>query len=54
MKLCEKYYSKAEIVAEIEKIFGKELKFDTCAEDSAVMLSIRECVNALIKKAISK
>ena len=54
MKLCEKYYPKAEIVAKIEEIFGKELKFDTCAEDSSVMLGIRECINALIKKAISK
>ena len=54
MKLCEKYYSKEEIVKGIEEIFGGELRFDTCAEKSEVMLGIREFVNGLIKKAVSK
>jgi len=54
MKLCEKYYSKEEIIAGIEKIFGGELRFDTCTEDSSTMLAIREYVNGLIKVAVAK
>ena len=52
MKLAERYYKKEEIVAGIENIFGGELRFDTCAEDSAVMLAIREYINGLIKAAV--
>ncbi len=54
MQLCEKYYSKEEIVAGMEKVFGGEIRFDKCAEKSDVMLGIREFVNGLIKKAVSK
>ena len=52
MKLAEKAYGKERVVAEIEKIFGKELRFDTCATDSATMLAIREKINEMIKEAI--
>lgn len=49
MQLCESLYSKAEVVAEIEKIFGKSLAFDTCATDEKTMLAIRERINEMIK-----
>ncbi len=49
MKLCESLYSKAEVVAEIEKIFGEVLAFDTCAKSEATMLAIRERINEMIK-----
>ena len=49
MQLCETLYSKDEVVAEIEKIFGKSLAFDTCATDEKTMLAIRERINEMIK-----
>lgn len=49
MQLCESLYSKDEVVAEIEKIFGKSLAFDTCATDEKTMLAIRERINEMIK-----
>lgn len=51
MRLAEEKYGKERVVAEIEKIFGKELRFDTCATDSATMLVIRERINEMIKEA---
>ena len=52
MKLCESLYSKEEVVAEIEKIFGKTLAFDTCATSEKTMLAIRERINEMIKAKI--
>ena len=49
MKLCESLYSKAEVVAEIEKIMGEELRFDVCAKSEATMLAVRERINEMIK-----
>ena len=49
MQLCETLYSKDEVVAEIEKVFGKSLAFDTCATDEKTMLAIRERINEMIK-----
>lgn len=48
MKLCEKYYSREEIVSEIEKIFGESIAFDKCARSAATMLAIRERINEMI------
>ena len=39
-------------VAEIEKIFGKELRFDTCATNAETMLKIRERINEMIKESV--
>ena len=52
MKLCESLYSKAEVVAEIEKIMGEELRFDVCAKSEATMLAVRERINEMIKAKI--
>lgn len=52
MKLCESLYSKSKVVAEIEKIFGKELTFYTCAKSEGLMLAIRERINEMIKAKI--
>ena len=49
MQLAESLYSKEEVVAEIEKAFGKELTFYTCAKDAETMLRIRERINEMIK-----
>ena len=52
MKLCESLYSKEEVVAEIEKILGEELRFDVCAKSEATMLAIRERINEMIKAKV--
>ena len=52
MKLCESYYSKDEIVREIENILGETLAFDVCAKSEDTMLKIREKINAMIKAKI--
>jgi len=52
MRLAEEKYGKERVVAEIEKIFGKELCFDTCATDSSTMLAIRERINEMIKESV--
>lgn len=52
MKLCEQYYSKEQIVAEIEAILGDTLTFDRCAYDEGTMLAIREKINAMIKAKV--
>ena len=52
MKLCEKLYSKEEVVAEIEKIMGEELRFDVCAKSESTMLAVREKINEMIKAKV--
>ena len=52
MKLCESLYSKAEVVAEIERIMGEELRFDVCAKSEATMLAVRERINEMIKAKV--
>ena len=52
MKLCERLYSKEDVVAEIEKILGEELRFDVCAKSEATMLAIRERINEMIKAKV--
>ncbi len=54
MKLCERYYSKEKIVSGMEEIIGGEIRFNKCIEQSHIMLEVREYVNMLIKKAVSK
>ena len=52
MKLCETLYSHDEVVAAIEEVFGKELRFDTCTKDAGTMLAIREKINMMIKEKV--
>ena len=52
MQLCESLYSHAEVVSTIEAVFGKELHFNTCAQDIDTMEAIREKINAMIKARI--
>ena len=49
MQLCESLYSKEAVVAAIEEVFGKELHFDTCAQDIDTMEKIRETINEMIR-----
>ena len=52
MKLCESFYGKERVVAEMEAVFGQEIKFDRCARSSDIMLAIRARVDELIAEAI--
>ncbi len=52
LKLCESLYSKNEVVAEIEKIYGEKIVFDKCAYSARPIISIREKINEMIAKRI--
>ncbi len=54
MKVAEQYYGKDAVVAEIEKLFGKEVRFDRCAHNAETLLAIRERINEMIKEAVAK
>ncbi len=54
MKLCEKYYSHEEVVEAIEAELGDELTFKRCAYSADEVIRVREKINGMIKKAISK
>ncbi len=49
MQLCESLYSHETVVSAIEEIFGRELHFDTCAQDIETMEKIREKINEMIR-----
>lgn len=52
MKLAERYYSHAEVVAAIENVLGEPITFKRCARSEEEMLKIRESVNEMIRNAI--
>jgi len=54
MKLAEQYYGKEKVVAELEQLFGEEIRFDRCAHEAATLIRIRERINEMIKEAIAK
>lgn len=52
MKLCEKLYSREEVVSAIEEVFGKEIHFKVCAREASEILAIREKINEMIKARV--
>ena len=52
MKLCESFYGKERVVAELETVFGQEIKFSRCARSSETMLAIRARIDELIAEAV--
>ena len=54
MRLAEKYYSHDEVVAAIEEALGDEITFTRCAKSADEMLSVREAVNELIRRAAAR
>lgn len=54
MTLAESIYGKDAVVEAIETAFGSEIAFDKCARSSEQMLAVRNAVNELIRKGISK
>ena len=49
MRLAESICGKEALVAEIERIFGGEIRFDKCAKDAKTVQRIRARVNEIIK-----
>ena len=54
MKLAESFYGKERVVAEMEAVFGREIKFSRCAKSSDMMLAIRAKVDELIAQALAE
>ena len=54
MKLAESFYGKERVIAEIEAVFGKEIKFSRCAKSADMMLAVRAKVDELIAEAVAK
>ena len=52
MKLAESFYGKERVVAEMEAVFGQEIRFSRCARSSEVMLAIRARVDEMIAEAV--
>jgi hypothetical protein len=52
MKLCEKYYGKEAVVKVIDEVIGCDVTFDDCATNADQILTIRETINAMIKKKV--
>lgn len=52
MQLAESLTDHETVVKAIEEVFGEEIRFNTCAYDSDLMLKIRARVNEIIKKNI--
>ncbi len=51
MQLCEKYYGKDKVVAEMEKIVGP-IVFEKCVDDTATMTALRDRLDEMIIEAI--
>ena len=52
MQLAESLTDHETVVSAIEEIFGRDLRFNTCAQDAEIMLKIRRRINELIKERI--
>lgn len=52
MKLCETYYGKERVVAEMEAMLGRPITFAECAVSAAEVLSVRARVDELIAEAV--
>ena len=53
MKLCESFYGKERVVAEMEGVFG-EIRFDRCAKSAEMMLAVRARIDELIELALAE
>ncbi len=52
LKLCEKYYSKEEIVKRLEDIFGEPITFKKCADDTETMQKMRDAIDGMIAERL--
>ena len=54
MELCRQYYSHEEVVAAMEAVLGEPITFRRCAHSEEQMLRVRQTVNQMIEKALSR
>ncbi len=54
MELCEKYYSRDEVIKAMEEELGEAITFERCAHTEDEMLRIRERINRMIQDKIGK
>lgn len=52
LKLCEQYYSKEEIVARLEELFGETITFKKCVNDTETMEKMRAAIDQMIMEKI--
>ncbi len=52
LELCEKFYKKEEIVLAIEKIYGENIVFEKCVNDTKTMQKIRDRIDEMIIKKL--
>ena len=52
MRMVEKYYGKEAIVKIIDEVIGCDVTFDDCATSASQILTIREKMNDMLKKAL--
>ncbi len=52
MRLCESFYGKERVIAEMETLLGEEIRFDRCPRSAETMLAIRARIDELIAAAI--
>ena len=48
LKLCESLYSKGEVVAKMEEIFGEAITFKKCVNDTETMEKLRAAIDEMI------
>ena len=51
-RLAEQLVGRERVIAEIENLFGEEIRFDRCAKEAAPLLQIREQINKIIAENI--
>lgn len=54
MRLAESYTSHGEVVRAMEAALGREITFDRCAESADEMIRVRDAVNKIIAKHMTK
>ena len=52
MKLAESFVGKEKVVEAIEKAFGGNIAFDTCARSTKQMQAVRDAVNDIIRQNV--
>lgn len=53
LEKCEEFYTKEEIIATIENIFGEKIVFEKCVNDTKTMQKIRDAIDEMIIKKLN-
>ena len=52
LKLAEQLCGRERVIAEMEALFGEEIRFDRCAKSAEPLLAIREKINQMIQENV--